>query len=378
MRRTGYSEPVVDFALDALFASLTREALRATIDGELGALAALDGFVERRGRPDVYFRGVARATLVSSDTTIGVAIPPLAYALCAKTESIVVKDRSDGLVAAFADTLGEERPELRERLRVEGWSGHDSDETRVALASSDVVVAFGGAEALGAIRLLLRPEARFVPYGHRTSVAYVGRETLTSAARARVAAVGIARDALLYDGDGCLSLHAVFVERGGALTPQTFGTLLADALDAAAVEFPPGVAEPAAVTARYAGSARFRAAQGTGSVHGGMTVAHVLVSEAATEDAPPLFPRALATYAVDGAGEAAAYLRRHALPLEGFALDPTAERERPDLTALAIAAGAVRLAPFGALQMPSPAGEHGGAPRILPFVRAIVRDAGAR
>jgi hypothetical protein len=252
------------------------------------------------------------------------------------------------------------------------------------------VVAFGGDAALAAIRARLRPDARFVPYGHRTSVAYVSREVLADTASARSVAAGIARDALLYDGAGCLSLHAVFVERGGeiesdgafkrlgGLDQAAFGSLLSEALDAAAVEFPSREDKPADATARYANGARFRAAQGSSALRGGVTAAHVLVIDAAVDEAPPLLPRALATYAVDGPDDAAAYLRRHALPLEGFALDAATGDARPDVLALAVASGAARIAPFGALQTPSIAGEHGGTPRILPFVRAIVREGAGR
>jgi hypothetical protein len=48
-----------------------------------------------------------------------------------------------------------------------------------------------------------------------------------------------------------------------------------------------------------------------------------------------------------------AFLRRHALPLEAFALDAaSAAGARPDLLALALDAGAVRIARFGAAQRP--------------------------
>lgn len=379
MQRTGYTEPVVDFALDVLFGRLTRAALRATVEGELGSLAALEDFVARPGRVAVRYRAVDKATIVSSDTTIGVAIPAMSYALCAGVGTLVVKDRDDGLVAAFAETLREERPELGARLRVERWDGHASPQAREALATSDVVVAFGGDDALTAIRAQLRPDARFVPFGHRTSIAYVTRETLdraaADAAYAREVAFGIARDALLYDGEGCLSLHAVFIERGDALAPDAFSALLAEAFEAAAVEFPARSAEPAAATAGYARGARFRAAQGEGAVRGGLTGAHVLVTDVALDQPPPLFPRTLAAYVVDGPGEVVRFVRRHAVPLEAFVVDgASAEGARPDVVACALDAGAVRLASFGAAQAPDMSGEHGGVPRILPFVRAIVRD----
>ena len=80
MERLAYTEPVVDYALDRLFGAIARDALRATIAGELGSLDALDDFVARQGRPDVRYAGLDLVTIISSDTTIGVAIPPLVFA----------------------------------------------------------------------------------------------------------------------------------------------------------------------------------------------------------------------------------------------------------------------------------------------------------
>ncbi|MGB8205477.1 MAG: acyl-CoA reductase, partial [Candidatus Baltobacteraceae bacterium] len=137
--RTGYSAPVVDYALDRLFGAVTREALRATIAGELGALEALDGFVARQGRPDVWFRPAGKVAIVSSDTTIGVALHPLVFAVCAKAE-VLVKDREDRLIAAFAETLAQERPELAERVTSQPWDGAEG---AARLAEAGVVVAFG-------------------------------------------------------------------------------------------------------------------------------------------------------------------------------------------------------------------------------------------
>jgi hypothetical protein len=374
MERTGYSEPVVDFAFDALFGSITKDALRATIVSELGSLDALDDFVARPGRGSVTYRGVACATIVSSDTTVGVAIPPLAYALCAKTQRVVVKDRCDGLVAAFAETLAQEQPALGDRTSVERWEGYDDPTALDALGTSDTVVAFGGSAALRALRTSVAADAVFVPYGHRTSVAYVTRETVASSEAARAAADGIARDALLYDGEGCLSVHVAFVERDDDGAGDAFGAVLAHALDAAAVEFPRG--REAASTARYASSVRFRAAQGEATLHASGVRGHVLAA-ASLDEPPPLLPRAVALYAVDGPAEALAYVRRHGLALEGFALDARTLRgeTRADALAAAVASGAARLTTYGRLQTPPIWNEHGGVPRVLPFVRAVVRDA---
>ncbi len=367
--RTGYTEPVVDYALDALFGALDADAMLATIASELGSLEALETFVARPGRPDVTYRGVEYVTIVSSDTTIGVALPALAFALCAGAHTIV-KDRSDLLIASFAETLAQERPELGERIDAIAWDGSDDAASGARLSHADTVIAFGGTAALRELRAHVKADALFVAYGHRTSLGYVERESLVDAEMAREVARGIARDALLYDGDGCLSLHAAFVERGGTVDPYAFARIVGDAFDEAAFEFPAGYETDAGLEA-YRRSASFRASQGRGATFAGSMAPHLVAYDAPQDEPPPLVRRTLALYPGDGPDHAIAFVRRHALPLEAVAFGTAFPRA--DLTAFARASGASRVARLGTLQRPPLAGEHGGYGRILPFVRAIYR-----
>jgi hypothetical protein len=372
-RRTGYTEPVVDYALDALFGAIDRTSLETTIAGELGSLGALDGFVSRPRRPDVFFVPIERVAVVSSDTTIGVAIPAFVFALCAKAH-VTVKDRDDHLVAAFAETIAAERPQLSAAMLVETWNGTDDAAARARLGQAGTVVAYGRAETLATIRAQLAPEARFVGFGHRTSVGYVARETLASPAAARACARGLARDALLYDGEGCLCVHAAFVECSearGSIDPAAFARLVADACDTVAVELPAGYREFDAPASAYLRAAQFRAAQGSGAAHAGATGPHLVLLDPPRDERPPFLRRTLALYAVDAPQDALDFVRRHALALEAVAIELPG---RPDIEAFALASGAARIAALGTLQRPPLGGEHGGGGRILPFVRAIYRQ----
>jgi hypothetical protein len=367
--RTGYTEPVVDYALDALFGAFDAEAMLAAIASELGSPDALETFVSRPGRPDVTYRGVENVAIVSSDTTIGVALPALGYALCAGARTIV-KDRSDRLIASFAETLAQERPELGAQIEATAWDGADDVASRSHLAGADTVVAFGGSDALRDVRKHIKADALFVPYGHRTSIGYVERESLAGTDAAREVARGIARDALLYDGDGCLSLHAAFVEHGGNLDPLAFARILGDAFDEAALEFPAGYESDSGLVA-YNRSASFRASQGRGATFAGSMGPHLVAYDAPQGEPPPLVRRTLALYPTGGPADALAFVRRHGLPLEAVAFGHALPRA--DLVAFARASGASRIARVGTLQRPPLAGEHGGYGRILPFVRAIYR-----
>jgi hypothetical protein len=363
--RLGYTLPVIDYALDTLFGGITAAALTAVAGAELGSLEALDGFVERDGRPAAWARGVDAVTIVSSDTTIGVAIPALVFALLAKC-TVTVKDRSDALVAAFAETLTEELPELGAAIDVRAWTGGDDPLEAQALGGAGVVVAFGGSEALRAVRAQCAADATFVPFGHRASAAYVSARELAAPALA----AAIARDALLYDGDGCLSLHILFVQRADDDAHERFIATLADACAACAIEFPPGprdVARNARATA-YVAAAAFRAANGSGRVLSAPDGAWTIVVEPPLNAVPPFGGGVLPVLFVAGVAEMAAIAAAHDLPLQALGV-----ADDRDAAALAEALGAVRIARLGEMQAPPLAGHHGGRARIADFVRWVDR-----
>jgi hypothetical protein len=360
--RLGYSTPVVEYALDRLFGGITAEALTAAVVDEIGSLESLDGFAEFAGRPAAWARGANAVTIVSSDTTIGVAIVPLVFALTAKC-AVTVKDRADALVAAFVETLGEERPELRAATDVRAWSGGDDDVEAQTLGDADVVVAFGGNDALRAMRARCAGDAIFVPFGHRASAGYLTAASLAGDTFALAA--GIARDALLYDGDGCLSLHLLFVEREPDGAHERFIDTLAQACAANAIEFPPGPPKPAraARVSAYAAAAAFRAANGSGRVVRAPDGAWTIVVEPHDGDLPPFGGGVIPVIFVDGIADAAEYVDRHAVPLQALGV-----ASLENAGELAERLGAVRVAPFGQLQDPPLAGHHGGRARIADFI----------
>ena len=366
--RTGYSLPVVEYALDALFQSASAAALEAAIVDEIGSLSALDGAVERAGRPALHALPVGRVCVVSSRTTIGVAIPPLLFALCAKCD-VAVKDREDHFVAAFLKTAAEELEELGTAAVAEAWSGGNDARD---LAAFDAVVAFGDDVSLRKIRSQAAPRARFVAFGPAASIGYVAREALADAAACTRIAAGAARDMLLYDGEGCLSLHALFLERGGAIAPAVFGEIFRTALDRASVEFPPGPLD-ARAQARVANArnvAAFRVSEGRGAVIGG-SAGYLALLDAPPSEPPSFLPRVVAIHCVDGPADALAYVRAHRLPIEAIAL----AGNRDDVDAMALETGASRIARFGELQRPPLGGNHGARPRIAEFVRWVTSEA---
>ena len=368
VERTGYTMPVIEYALDQLFFSITAPALEGAIAAELGSLHALDRFVERT--PDTLARAfpLGRVAIVSSRTTIGVAIVPAIFALCAKCD-VLVKDREDGLVRAFFAALAQELDPMAEAARAQAWQG-ESDE--VDLRAFDAVAAFGSDAGLARIRERVATHAPFIAFGSKASVGYIGRDALDDATQARILAGDAARDLVLYESEGCLSLHALFVERGGAVAPAQFAEYFAAAVESAAVEFPPGERD-ARANARIASArnlAAFRAAGGNGSVFSDERASFLAVLDPPASEPPAFLPRALAIRTVDGPSEAAEYLERHAIPLEAMAIAGA----REEIVNMACAMGAHRITAFGRLQRPPLANTHGGRPRIAEFVRWVSRD----
>ncbi len=249
---------------------------------------------------------------------------PAIFALCAKCDEVVVKDRSDALVAAFFVTLADEHAAFANVARARAWRGGEDSAEAGIFARADTVVAFGGEEALRAVRAHCGSDTRFVPFGHRAGIGVLARDA--AAALDAASAERIARDALLYDGEGCLSLHALFVEGGGETIARA-SAVLAAACERVAVEFPGGTRSPQRVArvARYRDAAAFRAASGHGTVLRAADA--VLVVDPPRGDAPPFLPRVLPVIPVAGDDDVVAYVAR-ASPAGAGARRTVARRSR--------------------------------------------------
>ncbi len=362
--RTAYSPAMVDYAFDRLFSSLRRDAILAIIADELGTIDALDRFVERTGRPPARAAPIGRVCVISSRTTIGVAIAPAVFALCAKCD-VLVKDREDCLVAAFFATLAEELPQLKASAVATVWK---NEREALDLAGFAAVVAFGNDATLGEIAARLPQAVRFVSYGSKASAGYVTRDALNDAAAARRIARRAATDLLLYETEGCLSLHALFVERGAVISTERFAQILADAIRERTNELGAGRPnEPRiAKLAMVRDVAAFRASEGALTLTDpGST--YLLLVEPEWHEPPPFTSRTLPLRSVDEPAQVAEYFRRHQIEIEALAV----VEKRRDLEDAALQMGATRIARLGALQSPALGDFHGGRPRIAEFVRWI-------
>ncbi|MCB9378921.1 MAG: hypothetical protein H6511_09200 [Holophagales bacterium] len=266
---------------------------------------------------------------------------------------LLVKSASDEplFAAALVDALVRREPALGEALAALRFDGRDAALADAALGRAERVVAYGGAEAIGALAERLGP--RLVAHGPKASLAFVsGAIDPVAVGRA------LARDVALFDQRGCLSVHAVYVE-GDA---RELAEALAWGLALEHRRLPPGPIAPAAAAAVHqlrgaaelAGSAVGRLDLGQGTV--------LLEREVAFHPSPGL--RTVRVHGVDDLARAVEGLAAWRGRLQGVAVTgEAAERAAERLVAL----GVSRIAPAGGLQEADAAWANGGVDPLDAF-----------
>ncbi|MFM2415745.1 MAG: hypothetical protein RL385_468 [Pseudomonadota bacterium] len=152
---------------------------------------------------------------------------------------------------------------------VVGLEDHDDPALRALLDQADVVSVYGGDDTLSALREQLSASTVFQGHGHGLGAAFVARAALVDNAHAGSVAVGLARDVAAYDQRGCMSPHCVWVEAGGHVDAEAFGSLLHVALGALEPMLPRGAIpfEVAAAQLSYRGVGALRGRVLTGRAH---------------------------------------------------------------------------------------------------------------
>lgn len=364
-------------ALDDALAPLSRGGLARWLAAELGSAAALDRTTPRREGPARRAHGPEWMLQIYAGNVPAIPIWPMFAALLLRSAVLAKTASSEPLLAPLlARTIAEEDPELGACLAVVWWKGGAGDLERATIPRAPAVLAFGGEEAIAEIARSARVGARVVLHGPRVSAACVAREALTPAG-ARDAARRAAADIALYDQRGCLSPHALYVERGGRVSPEEFAARLGEALQEAGRGLPPSRTTEEEARARlYRAHAEFEAAaRGDASdviaPQGG--VGYAVVVERGGRFEPGPTHRVVRVHPVEALEEAFEALRPQADLLEAVALEGRGAR-RARLVAALATLGLPRVAALGRLQQPSPLGAHGGLGLLAPFVRWTTVD----
>jgi hypothetical protein len=257
---TGFSPEMIWLGLRDVFEKVTRSTLSAWAFGEIGG--KLDGWEgTKSSRVRTRLVGPRVVTHIFSGNLPSAAFQSLLCGLLVKAANVCKCASGDPLLPRlFAESLMEVDEELGRCVLFVDWKGGDEAVEREVWSASDAVIVSGSDETVASVRRRVPANARFLAYGHRVSVACVAREALTGEALPQLAEAA-AYDVSMWDQQGCLSPHCIYVEEGGGIAPLEFADALATEMERFEAKCPRGKIsdEEAAAFMRLRGAYDFRA-----------------------------------------------------------------------------------------------------------------------
>ncbi len=224
---TGYAPEMVRRGLRPYMKTFRRDRLLRFLAQDFENPLVLDGFQPNRagGRSRAF--GPRLTTQIFAGNVPGLPAWNMICALLVKSATLGKSSSQEPLFGVLvAASIAEEDPGLGRCLAVLNWRGGEDDVERAAFERADAVTATGGVRAVESIARRVPVGVPFVAYGHKVSFGVIGHEALALNRYADTAR-RVAQDVSQYDQQGCLSPHAVFVERNGAVDPRTFAASLA-------------------------------------------------------------------------------------------------------------------------------------------------------
>lgn len=366
---TGYHPRMVATALDDLARAFRAPALQRLLCRELGNPEVLDRLVPRadgHGFERAY--GPELTVIVLSGNVFHVAAESIILALLAKSACVVKASSRDPLFPRlFAASLTAADARLGEAVTVVHWLGGDEETERAVFGVADAVIAYGGAEAVEAVRARTPARVRFIAHGPKLSFGVVGPGYATENT-----AIAAAHDISFLDQQGCVSPHVLYVV-GDAREARCFARLLARAMAAVEEKLPRGVLSPgaAAQVRQVRGAAEFRpgvelftAAQGT---------AWTVIADPAPAFAASCLNRVVYVKPLPSLSALPDLLA----PVRPFLQTAGVAGDRPFRLAAAEALGVLgtaRVCPLGQMQHPPADWRHDGRPRLLDLLRWVDVD----
>ncbi len=236
----GFSRAAVDRSFDLELRNYRADSLWRTLRRELGDPQVLDA-----PRPDAELPGATMA--IGPDLVLAVftgnvpGLPALSIVRSLLVKAPVVAKVASGeptFAAAFAKSLYEERPELGEALLVTYWGREERDLLAELAREVDVVVAYGGRDAIRSLREALPATIKTIEHGHKLSFGYLSKAYVD---RRGIAEIGraVAADVAAFNQHACIAPQTYFVE-GTIDEARTVAGAVASALARDAVTCPLG------------------------------------------------------------------------------------------------------------------------------------------
>ena len=245
---TGFSRSTLAHGLDRFFARITEDNLHNLIAQELGDCRRLDAPLstpeERSENRLAFARGPELiGHIASGQLPCPTMMSMIQGLLVGSAQFIKCAENAGWLPTLFAHSLYDAHPKLGACIELAHWPGGQTELESPLFDEADCITATGHDETLASIQTRINPHKRFIGYGHRVSFAYIHQDML-SRALSRDLAQRMAQDIASWNQLGCLSPHLVYVERGGAVRPEVFAEMIAEALDTLETTQPRGEISP--------------------------------------------------------------------------------------------------------------------------------------
>jgi hypothetical protein len=367
---TGYDPEMVRLGLTGYLKTFRGPQLQRFLSEDFANPQILDGFqpamkggFARAFGPDLLLH-------IWAGNVPGLPLWSLISGLLVKAGTIGKVPSAEPLLAGwFARIIAEIDPRLGDCLAVVWWKGGDEAQERAWLKQADVVVAYGGNDALGAIQKLVPVTTRYLPHGHRIGFGMVSRmllDTRKAGALARQAAYDVVR----YEQQGCYSPQTLFVERGGKVSPREFSGYVAHELASFGQKHPRRALsiEEASGVAAWRNAAELGACDGDrdllGDARDSWSLVHV---EGEQGLLPSGLNRTLSVVAVDRLDDVAGLIApyRNLLQSAGIAAAP---EELFRLAGLLGQVGVTRISALGSMTSPEAGWHNDGRFNLLDLV----------
>ena len=238
---TPYCETMVRAGVRRLLEGCGKSAMLRLLQAELGDPEVLDAFRLKPGAHGWHrATGPALTTHIFSGNVPGLSAIGLIHGCLIKSANLGKPSSEEPVFPAlFARSIAAVDPKLAATMAILPWKGGDAAIETAAFAASGAVIAHGSDASIEKIRGRVPGGVRFAGHGHRVSFAVVGREAL-GLGTLQCLAERVAYDVSLFDQQGCVSPHVIYVERGGAIPPEGFAERLAEAMAAFEQAMPRG------------------------------------------------------------------------------------------------------------------------------------------
>lgn len=366
---TGYSGAMATLVLNRMLADWRSEPLWRLVGTELEDPAVLDAFTAVGGARRVRAYGPDLAFHVFAGNVPGVAVTSLIRTLLVKTPSLgKLASGEPVLPVLFARALHSVDPALASALAVTYWPGGTGDPEWRLLEAADMVVVYGGPEAVGSLRERIPAGHRLVVHGPRFSVGLVDQDLRDDPALP----LEIARATATFDQHGCVSPQAVWVEDRTGTGSEAFAEALAAAFREIEEELPRGRVSPAEASAIHQarGAAEIRGYSGAARVLSSDDTAWTVILDHEPAFRGSCLNRFLHVHPVEALEEVPALLGPVGHRLQSVAIATTPERLLRLADGLA-RIGATRITSFDRIPWPPAEWHHDGRGPLRELVRWV-------